>query len=194
MPPAGAVPPPAASPGGLPDRDALSLAFGDAIVPTLKGLAKAIYSNGHFVSVTDRGAVFALENEATRQRAEKYRTDVEAALGAHFGTPVPLVLIDRLDADEHAPGAPPPGGADGGPSTAPRDGGGAPVRGAGRATGAQDRARNDRPASDADDDEDAAIIDLDELEDAVDVETSGLEKLTKAFPGAVLVEGGEGSS
>ena len=47
--------------------------------------------------------------------------------------------------------------------------------------------------ADLTDDDDHAIIDVTELEDA-DVATSGIDKLTKAFPGAVLVEGGEGST
>ena len=37
------------------------------------------------------------------------------------------------------------------------------------------------------------MIDVTEFEDATDVATSGIDKLTKAFPGAVLVEDGEGS-
>lgn len=156
------------SAGWVPDRDALVLAFGDVIVPSLKGLAKAIYSHGRFVKVDDAGALFALENAATCQRAERYRADVEAALSAHFGRPVPLRLVDE-------------GSLEGVETTGPSE------PGAGR-TG---RPVSAGVPSRADDDDEAATIDLDELEDAVDVAASGIEKLTEAFPGAVLVDDGE---
>jgi len=47
------------------------------------------------------------------------------------------------------------------------------------------------PGEHADDDE-SSIIDVHDLEDA-DVAATGVEKLTKAFPGAVLVDGNEGA-
>lgn len=156
--------------GRLPDRDTLVLAFGDVIVPSLKGLAKAIYSHGRFVKVDDTGALFALENAATCQRAERYRADVEAALSAHFGRPVPLRLVDEGSLE---------GVGTSGPAEAAAGRTGRPVSAA--------------TTSGAADDDEAATIDLDELEDAVDVAASGIEKLTEAFPGAVLVEDGEGS-
>ncbi len=79
--------------GVLPDRDALVMAFGDRVVPQLKGVAKAIFSQGRFLSVDGGQAVFAVENEPTRERAERYRTDVEALLGAEFSTSVALQII-----------------------------------------------------------------------------------------------------
>ena len=50
---------------------------------------------------TSRGAVFALDNTPTLERAEKHRAVVEAALAAHFGRPVPLILIEQADAHEY---------------------------------------------------------------------------------------------
>jgi DNA polymerase-3 subunit gamma/tau len=155
--------------GRLPDRDTLVIAFGDVIVPSLKGLAKAIYSHGRFVKVDDTEALFALENAATCQRAERYRADVEAALSAHFGCPVPLRLVDE-------------GSLEGVGTSGPAEAAGRTGHPVSAAT-----------TSGAADDDEAATIDLDELEDAVDVAASGIEKLTEAFPGAVLVEDGEGS-
>jgi DNA polymerase-3 subunit gamma/tau len=90
---------PSAVPAGdLPDRDAIVMAFGDVVVPRLRGIAKALYSAGRFVSVTDGTAVFALENGPTRDRAEQHRGQVEVALAEHFGTPVPLRLVTEAEA------------------------------------------------------------------------------------------------
>jgi hypothetical protein len=163
-------------------------------MPSLKGMSKAIYSTGRFVAVTDQGAVFALDNAPTRDRAEKYRADVEAALSQHLGSPVHLVLIDVADAGRYeaaasstaprppaAPAAPPVPAP---PSVPTPPSAAAPVESA-----ASDAA----PVDDTTDDEDAGMIDVTELEDA-DVAVTGIDKLTKAFPGAVLVEGGEGST
>ena len=45
-----------------------------------------------------------------------------------------------------------------------------------------------------DDDEDLTSIDVNELEDAADVATTGVDRLTQAFPGAVLVDEGDTTS
>ncbi len=171
-------PPPADGGGDLPDRDSLVIAFADAVVPTLKGMAKAIYTNGRFVAVTSRGAVFALDNAPTLERAEKHRTVVEAALAAHFGRPVPLILIEQADAHEYegtAAGGGSPTTTAPPPAAAPADTPAVP------APTAQAAAETD----------DEPAIDVTELTDATDVALSGVDKLTQAFPGAVLVEGDE---
>lgn len=147
-------------PGASPDRDALTVAFGDVVLPGLKGVAKAIYGAGRFVDVTDRGAVFELSNAPTRERAERFRPDVEAALSAHFGSPVHLVLSVADD----------PGGSD--PVSRPAA-----------------ETSSDAPAvSRSSDEDESSIIDVHELEDA-DVAATGVDRLTRRFPGAVLVEG-----
>ena len=208
---------PAPPAGGAPDRDALALAFGDVVMPALKGMSKAIYSGGRFVAVTDRGAVFALDNAPTRDRAEKYRADVEAALAAHLGSPVTLILIDQADAARYGSDAPAPARASAAPTpeppaperppaAAPEDPPApaaapaatapvvaAPVPGGDGGAAPTPDGPADVAPDDTADDEDPAMIDVTELEDATDVATSGIDKLTKAFPGAVLVEDGEGS-
>ncbi|MFI5044517.1 MAG: hypothetical protein ACHQDC_06975, partial [Acidimicrobiales bacterium] len=171
-------PPPADGGGDLPDRDSLVIAFADAVVPTLKGMAKAIYTNGRFVAVTSRGAVFALDNTPTLERAEKHRAVVEAALAAHFGRPVPLILIEQADAHEYEGTA--AGG--GSPTTT------APPPAAAPADTPAVPAPTAQPAAETDDE---PAIDVTELTDATDVALSGVDKLTQAFPGAVLVEGDE---
>jgi DNA polymerase III subunit gamma/tau len=107
-PAAPATPPAASTPagdaaGGLPTRDELTLAWGDHVLEDLPGAAKALYRMGRFVDGDGRSAVFALPNAPHRDHCEKKRPDVEAALAAHFGRPVPLRLV--TDAEVGGPGA-----------------------------------------------------------------------------------------
>jgi DNA polymerase-3 subunit gamma/tau len=187
-----AAAPAGGAPAGGPDREALTVAFGDAVLPTLKGVAKAIYSTGRFVAVVPEGAVFALENAPARDRAEKYRATVEQALAGHFGAPVKLVLVDEAGAARYGS----PGAADrGGPGAAPPPAGrvapsGGPDRAARPAQGAP--AGADPSSSTAAADDDVEDIDVSQLEDATDVAVSGIDKLTEAFPGSVLLDEDEG--
>ena len=84
------------------DRDSLTEAWGDVVLKTLPALVKALYSAGRFVAVGPEGAQFALPNAAHRDRCADGVTQVEAALSAHFGTPVRLELI----VDAAGPAAP----------------------------------------------------------------------------------------
>ncbi len=96
-PPAAAPPAPApasrAEPTGFPDRDALTMGWADAVLPRLSGLTKAMYAIGRFLAVEGEQAVFALPNEVHRQKCAQKQAEVEAALAAHFGRPVPLRLV-----------------------------------------------------------------------------------------------------
>lgn len=58
-----------------------------------------LYNVGHFVSVDDGTALFALPNAFHVQMAEPHREEVAAALSEHFGTPVAVRLVasDRSD-------------------------------------------------------------------------------------------------
>jgi DNA polymerase-3 subunit gamma/tau len=87
--------------GDLPTRDELTLAWGDHVLPTLKGRAKALYAIGRFVTVADGRADFALPNAAHRDQCKPVQQDVEAALAAHFGRTVPLRLV--VDGEVAAP-------------------------------------------------------------------------------------------
>lgn len=167
-------PAPAASSGDMPTQDEIEAAFTDVVLEQLKGVVKAIYKTGQFVAVGDQGAVFALENTPTRDRAEKSRADVEAVLAAHFGRPVPLVVIDRADAPRYGGSAPPPPGrSSSGPGTVRQPG--------------SPQTSADDPADPDADHEDPMTIDVDQLENA-DVAATGLDRLTRAFPGATLIE------
>ncbi len=151
---------PAGPTAGAVDRDSLTEAWGDGILRTLPARAKALYSAGRFVTVDERGAHFALPNAAHRDRCADLVPTVEAALAAHFGTPVILVL----DVDDAAPPA-----GDAAPGRPAAGGGGDPGAGAG--------------------DDDIDHVDpADLLHDAPDAgadQASGAEaRLLEAFPGA----------
>jgi len=104
--PAAAVPAPApglalarpATPGGSaatqgPDRDALTLAWADAILPSLSPRARALYQSGRFTASDGRSCTFAVDSEAQREHCERKRTEVEGAIATHFGARVALRLV-----------------------------------------------------------------------------------------------------
>ena len=102
---------------------------------------------GRFVAPTGASVAFGLPNAIHRDRCQGLRPDLEAALTAHFGRPVPVELVvDETD----------------------------------NPSGSEQRPESGQPADDD-------VIDLEELVDAPDVDT-GIDALTKAFPGAVLIE------
>ena len=86
------APPPKAS-AQMPSRDELTIAWADNVLPHLKGMVKALFAAGRFVSADENGAVFALPTAPHRQKCEEKRKDVEAALAAHYGRPIPLTLV-----------------------------------------------------------------------------------------------------
>jgi hypothetical protein len=151
------------SPADLPSVEELAAAMSEGVLSQLRGVAKAIYGAGRFVGVEAGAAVFALANTPTRERAERVRSDVEAALAARFGRPIRLRLVDEQSVVGVAAQAPP---APAGPTS-----GSSAVEPA-------------TTAVEADDDE---IVDVSELTEATDVVT-GVDRLTEAFPGATLVE------
>jgi DNA polymerase-3 subunit gamma/tau len=155
--PAPPATPPATSgrDGDVPDRDALTIAWGDSVLPRLGGLTRAMYGGGRFLPAEDGQVVFALPNDVHRQKCEQKRPEVEAALRDHFGRDLPLRLV--VD-----PGTAPPPAAT---ADAPPDDG--------------------VVAAEADEME---HIDVRDTEPAPAVKTD-LDRLTDAFPGAVLEEG-----
>jgi DNA polymerase-3 subunit gamma/tau len=80
------------------DRDSVTQAWGDGVLHGLSARARALYSIGRFVAVDGQEAKFALPNAAHRDKCLERVTEVETALGAHFGTPIRLVLlVDEAD-------------------------------------------------------------------------------------------------
>jgi DNA polymerase-3 subunit gamma/tau len=158
---------PADARADLPGVDELAAAMAEGVLGQLRGVAKAIYSTGRFVGVEAGAAVFALANAPTRDRAERVRADVEAALAARFGRPIRLRLVDEQSVT----------------TTAPPDRWGA----ARPADGPARHSAGEPPPTDVDDDGEE-IVDVSELVEATDVVTTGVDRLTEAFPGATLVE------
>jgi DNA polymerase-3 subunit gamma/tau len=151
---------PAADGAGVPSRDELTLAWGDQLLDQLPRGTKAIFSTGRFVEGDGSSAVFALANAPTRDHCEKKRADVEGALAAHFGRPVPLRLVTDADVD--------------GPAPASVSGSASPGGGGSRRAPVEEL-------------EEVSAAEVHTLEDAPDAAT-GAERLTDAFPGAELVD------
>ena len=105
--------------GAGPDRDSLTQAWGDFVLGNLPARIKAVFSAGRFVAADENGAQFALPNAAHRDRCAESASEVEAALTAHFGAEVSLVLV--VDGD--GPTGRPEGPVRTGPPSSPPDGG-----------------------------------------------------------------------
>ncbi len=96
-PPAAATPEPVAPAvakplpaGTLPDRDALTLAWGDTILDQISPRAKARFRGGHWVDAPK--PTFALPTEIHKQRCDEVRLEVQEALSQHFGVRMELTL------------------------------------------------------------------------------------------------------
>jgi len=63
------------------------------VLGNLPARIKAVFSAGRFVAADESGAQFALPNAAHRDRCAESVAQVEAALTAHFGAEVSLVLV-----------------------------------------------------------------------------------------------------
>src|SRR5690606_23664514 len=103
----------AASAGAMPDLAALAAAWTASVLGALTNRARARFNAGRFVAV-DAQAEFALPNAIHRDRCDELRPEVEAALAAHFGRPVPLrLVVDGQSSPSQGPlsdGAPDTGG------------------------------------------------------------------------------------
>jgi DNA polymerase III subunit gamma/tau len=120
--PADPAPPTASANGAVATevtRDQLVQLWGDGLLASLPNRARARFRVGRFLAVDEGTAVFALPNETHRSYCEEVRTEVEAALGSHFGVPVPLRLV--VDDDSDAAPAPAPAGRSAPAPSAPRD-------------------------------------------------------------------------
>jgi len=142
----------ASSGAALPTRDQLTLVWGDSMLEGLPQRARVRWAAGRWADVVDGTAVFELPNQHYVPRCEECKADVEAALAAHFGRPLPVrIVVGGAMPDPSIPHlavAPPPA--------------------------------DDAPAEET-------TIDLAELTDAPEAATSGLDRITAAFPGAEIV-------
>jgi DNA polymerase-3 subunit gamma/tau len=111
------TPAPAASEAGpsteeevasLPTREELTLAWADHVLSRLRPVVKGLFGSGRFAGADAHVATFAVPTDAMRAKCETRRGDVEAALAAHFGRPVPLELVvDTSTAAQMADGGGP---------------------------------------------------------------------------------------
>jgi DNA polymerase-3 subunit gamma/tau len=92
---------PGASPGGsssgaLTPGAALARVesvWSESVLPALKPIVRALYSSMPLLGPRDGAFALGAPNDATRQRADKDRAAVEAAVAAAVGAPVKLVLV-----------------------------------------------------------------------------------------------------
>ena len=90
--------------GAMPALIDLTSNWSDTLLPSLPQRSRARFSGGHWIDVVDGVAVFALPNEPHAVRCEECRSEVESALAAHFGAPVPIRLV--VDGSAPEPSAP----------------------------------------------------------------------------------------
>lgn len=77
--------------------ESLNSVLMDKVVPSMKGVAKAIYSQGRFIAVDGDVGIYLVENAPTKDRAEKAREQVEQLLSGHVGTAVTIRVVDSPD-------------------------------------------------------------------------------------------------
>ena len=202
--------------------DRVGAALASLVETSLKAVAKAVFSEATVERVDGTTAVLAVPNDGYIQRGDKYVADVAGALSTELGAQVSVQLVVAgagavsPSASASPTAAPMTAPA---PSSAPASPAGAAAASTAAAP-ADDAPTGDAPTGDAvqpgstetesaaaavaaadgndddsdDDDEDLTSIDVSELEDAADVATTGVDRLTRAFPGAVLVDEGDTTS
>ena len=82
------------APSAGPSLDELTQAW-ELIMKGLRPRVKGLFASGKLVGVDGGAAIYGFASEALRDMADGARTEVEAALAAHFGRPVPVrVVVD----------------------------------------------------------------------------------------------------
>ncbi len=92
--------------GSPPSRDELTKLWADQVLPGLPGRIKAYLSAGHFVDTPEGGTAFALPDPGLLARALPLQGELEAALEAAAGVPVPVRLVVEQDLPRPAGAAP----------------------------------------------------------------------------------------
>jgi hypothetical protein len=97
--------------GPAPDREALTIAWGDVILDQISARAKALFRGGRWVDAPT--PTFALPTEIHRKRCDEVRVAVQETLSAHFGTSITLTLVvDGSTLTKPAPKGSPPATVD----------------------------------------------------------------------------------
>lgn len=88
----------------MPAFTDLTRAWDASLLTALPQRAKARFSAGHWIEISEGVAVFGLPNEPHAARCEECRPDVERVLAAHFGAAVPVrLVVDGSTPDPSAP-------------------------------------------------------------------------------------------
>jgi hypothetical protein len=108
------VPPvaaPAAGGGPLPTLAELD-GLWQSLLESMSGKVRSRFSAGHFMETSTDSLIFGLPNPVHRDRCEEIRDEVDQALAARFGRPLPLALVvDLVEEEPDFFAAPPSGGA-----------------------------------------------------------------------------------
>ncbi len=99
---ASGMPSPAPARTASPSREEVVQAWGDGLLASLPGRAKARVAVGRFVSSGSGIVTMALPNEAHKAACEEVKAEVEALLCEHFGQPLRLELV--VDTGDAYPG------------------------------------------------------------------------------------------
>lgn len=106
-----AIPSATAPAGSLPSLAEL-LSLWQPMLESMSGRVRSRFSAGHWVETTADCVNFGLPNPVHRERCEEIRAEVDDALGAQFGRPIPLALVvDMVEEEPDFFSAPPSGGA-----------------------------------------------------------------------------------
>ncbi|MBK5330889.1 MAG: hypothetical protein JJD93_02895, partial [Ilumatobacteraceae bacterium] len=84
------------------DNSQIPSLFETQVRPALRGMTKAIYMGAHVGAMSGEALVIGFAGEPHRARAEEYRREVEKALAAAAGRPIPLSLVvDHASHDDN---------------------------------------------------------------------------------------------
>ncbi|MEY2402247.1 MAG: polymerase subunit gamma/tau, partial [Ilumatobacteraceae bacterium] len=84
------------------DNSQIPSLFETQVRPALRGMTKAIYMGAHVGAMSGEALVIGFAGEPHRARAEEYRREVEQALAAAAGRPIPLSLVvDHASHDDN---------------------------------------------------------------------------------------------
>jgi len=152
------IPPVPAGSGSMPSLETLSAMWSASLLGALSQRARPRYSAGRWLAVEGNEATLGLPNAPHAARCEELRAEVEASLTASFGTPITI----RLTVDSAA-----------------IDPGDRRAMASGRSPSAT---RAEEPEE---------ILDreaIDALDDATNIASTGIDRISAIFPGAELVD------
>jgi DNA polymerase III subunit gamma/tau len=88
-----AEPPGAVAAGRIPELDELTAAWTDAVLAALPKSVRSRWRGGRWIAPDTSAVRFAVSNEWHQRACDESRREVEEALLAHFGGPVPVAIV-----------------------------------------------------------------------------------------------------